>query len=95
MRDQGESIALLYHATGFALYICQDQIMVAFDFFKPANYSINDRPFHWQIKVYWDIRWVRAGELGEYAFCPADVEVAERFRKGVIEPHIYDTIRSI
>jgi 8-oxo-dGTP diphosphatase len=29
-------------------------------------------------KVHQDIRWVRAEELGQYEFCPADVEVAER-----------------
>ncbi|WP_243103722.1 MULTISPECIES: (deoxy)nucleoside triphosphate pyrophosphohydrolase [unclassified Dehalobacter] len=31
--------------------------------------------------VHWDIRWVRAEELGLYEFCPADVEVAERLRR--------------
>jgi len=31
-----------------------------------------------QRKVHRDIRWVRAEELGQYEFCPADVEVAER-----------------
>ncbi|MCM1566681.1 MAG: (deoxy)nucleoside triphosphate pyrophosphohydrolase [Dehalobacter sp. 4CP] len=34
-----------------------------------------------QRKVHRDIRWVRAEELGQYAFCPADVEVAERLGK--------------
>jgi 8-oxo-dGTP diphosphatase len=27
--------------------------------------------------VHRDIRWVRADELGQYSFCPADMEVAE------------------
>ncbi|WP_368293090.1 (deoxy)nucleoside triphosphate pyrophosphohydrolase [Dehalobacter sp. TBBPA1] len=31
--------------------------------------------------VHWDIRWVRAEELAQYTFCPADVEVAERLGK--------------
>lgn len=30
--------------------------------------------------VHQDIRWVRADELSGYAFCPADVEVAEKLR---------------
>lgn len=30
--------------------------------------------------VHQDIRWVRADELAGYAFCPADVEVAEKLR---------------
>ena len=25
-----------------------------------------------------DIRWITAGEIGEYAFCPADVEILAR-----------------
>ena len=35
-------------------------------------------------RVHQDIRWVRTEELGQYAFCPADVEVAERLAKGPI-----------
>jgi len=35
-----------------------------------------------QKKVHRDIRWVRVEELGEYAFCPADVGVVERLGVG-------------
>lgn len=32
-------------------------------------------------KIHQDIRWVQAEELGQYEFCPADVDVAERLGK--------------
>lgn len=34
-----------------------------------------------QMSVHQDIRWVMPKELDKYAFCPADVEVAERLRR--------------
>lgn len=28
-----------------------------------------------------DLRWITVGEISDYAFCPADVEILERLRK--------------
>jgi hypothetical protein len=61
--------------------------------FAESRYTYGNKEMHFtffegriivgelQRTVHQDIRWVRAGELSQYAFCPADVEVAERLGK--------------
>lgn len=34
-----------------------------------------------------DIRWITAGEIGQYAFCPADEEILERLRQTYAGPN--------
>lgn len=34
-----------------------------------------------------DIRWITAGEIGQYAFCPADEEILERLRQTYADPN--------
>lgn len=72
---------------------CQEELGVTIqvgDMFGETQYTYGEKEMHFtffdsqiiegelQKTVHQDIRWVRAEELGQYAFCPADVEVAER-----------------
>lgn len=74
---------------------CQEELGVTIqvgDVFTETQYTYGDNQMHFtffdsriiegelQRTVHRDIRWVRAEELGQYTFCPADVEVAGRLR---------------
>ncbi|WP_368293097.1 8-oxo-dGTP diphosphatase MutT [Dehalobacter sp. TBBPA1] len=76
---------------------CQEELGVTIqveEVFAESRYSYGEKEMQFtffegriiegelQRTVHQDIRWVRADELGEYEFCPADVEVAERLGKG-------------
>lgn len=77
---------------------CQEELGVAIqvgEVFAETRYTYGDKEMCFtffegriikgelQKTVHRDTRWVRAEELGQYEFCPVDVEVAERLGEGV------------